>query len=178
MLVERARRGDNRAFGILMEPYRDRLFAFVFRSVRDTDHANDLVQETLIRVWKGLASYEHRGRFVGWLFTITRTVVTDDARLRARRSSSSSALPEVPTGSADDPYEILAAADLREIIEASVHAMAEPRRTVFLLRQHSGLTFREIATQLGMPLGTALSHMHHAVQTLRRRLKEYHDPVE
>lgn len=170
-LVARARAGDADAFASLIAPHRDGLFAFLARAAGDTDLAEDLFQMTMIRAWQGLANYVHRGRLAAWLFTIARRALIDERRRRTPPSAQESGHDPVEK---HDPLARLVAAELEAALAQKLRDMSEPRRTVFLMRHHSTLTFREIAEALEMPLGTALSHMHHAVRSLKTVL-EAHD---
>src|SRR4026208_1815038 len=69
-LIVRARDGDERAFAELVTPYRVPLFSLLLRELRNRTDAEDVMQEVLILVWRGLPRYEHRGRFGAWLFTV------------------------------------------------------------------------------------------------------------
>lgn len=168
-LLARAREGDALAFSQLLKEYLDGLYAFLARSTGDQDEADDLLQLTVIRVWRGLASYEERGRFRSWLFTVARSVMIDEERRKARRPVS--ALREIDGRANPDPHEVLAAREMEGSLVAELKRLPEVRRTVFLMRHHSAMTFQEIAEALGIPIGTALSHMHHAIRSLRAALE-------
>ena len=170
-LVRAAAEGSEEAFAELLGPYRSRLFGYLMRSVGSHDSAEDLLQETLIRCWRGLSRFRERGRFAAWLFTIARNVVHDDGRERVRRRS---VFADVPLEAVREPGVAAAAPaaiesqQLLAEVDAILQTLPEARRQVFLLRQHGGLTFREIAEELDQPLGTVLSHMHRAMNELKR----------
>lgn len=155
---------------MMVEEHREGLFAFLARSTGDEDKAADLLQITLIRAWKGMASYEEKGRYRGWLFTLARRALIDENRRETRASKA----PRIMRTPAANPVEELVASELESAIVAAVHQLPEVRRSVFLMRHHSSMTFREIAEALDIPLGTALSHMHHALRSLKTVL-ELHD---
>jgi RNA polymerase sigma-70 factor (ECF subfamily) len=171
-LVGRAKDGDEEAFGRLVRPGAQDLHAYLVRMTGRYDEARDLLQETWIRAWRALPGYEHAGRFSGWLFAIARNVALD--ALRSRRKVEPLGSEEILAHPDPGPLDEVAAGEFIEDLREALEGLPPERRNVFLLRQHTDLTFREIAGEMGIPLGTALSHMHHAVRQLREAL-EHHD---
>lgn len=171
--LERARGGDDRAFAALVRPHADAVFAFLVRMTGHRDDAADVMQETLVRVWRSLESYRDEGRFAAWLFTIARNAALD--RARSARLRSVGPLAEDVADPTADAAALTAYRELEADLDRALAGLPEPRRAVFVMRQESGLTFREIADALEIPLGTALSHMHHAVRALKEALR-IHEP--
>lgn len=171
--VAMARAGDEGAFEALVRPHVDVVHGFLVRMTGQQDDAKDILQETLVKVWKALDSYEHDGRFRAWMFAIARNAALD--RMRAehdtRRIDTLSSVSDDGVSPAEQAEQREFAGDL----ESALEKLPEARRSVFVMRQESGLTFREIADTMGIPLGTALSHMHHAVRALREELR-HHEP--
>lgn len=173
-LLARAQSGDADAFADLVRPHQAGVYRYLLRSTGHADLADDLAQTTLIRAWRGLLGYREQGRFAAWLYRLARNTLVDAARGARRRDELLlAALDSLPPDRAPSPQEDLEAAEVADALRRAVAALPEPRRSVFLLRHHAALTFREIAELLDLPLGTALSHMHHAVRALRRTLEEY-----
>jgi RNA polymerase sigma-70 factor, ECF subfamily len=172
-LIERFRCGDAEAFTDLVRPWRRRLAAYVGRMCGDAGHADDLVQETLLRVWRGLPGYDDRQRFGAWLFTIAHHVAVDHVRGRARRVDETAATVANLPGRTD-PANALIARELGQQLADAVARLPEKQRRVFLLRQHGTLKFREIAELTGEPLSTVLGHMSYATDKLRRVVRHYH----
>lgn len=172
-LIERFRQGDADAFADLVRPYHRRLSTYLARMSGDRGHAEDLVQETLVRVWKGLESYDDRKRFGSWLFTIAHHVMIDHVRRRTRGPEATDHSPEDLSGPGDPSAELMAG-ELGRILSAAVEALPEKQRRVFLLRQHGTLKFREIAELTGEPLSTVLGHMSYATEKLQRIVRAYH----
>lgn len=171
--VAMARGGDGEAFAALVRPHIDAVHGFLVRMTGHHDDAKDVLQETLVRVWSALDSYEHDGRFRAWMFAIARNAALD--RIRAERDARSmGTLGGLSDGGASPADR----AEQREFVgdlESALEKLPEARRSVFVMRQEAGLTYREIADAMGIPLGTALSHMHHAVRALKKELK-HHEP--
>ena len=136
--------------------------------------AEDLFQETLIRIWKGFNSYDERNKFSSWLFSIAHNVATDSVRSLKIRNRISSLEDSKEFSNRDNPHKDLVEKEMYELVMNAVDELSESQREVFLLRQHSGMTFKEIADELKQPLNTVLSHMHYAVTRIRKKLrKEY-----
>ena len=166
-LIRRCRAGDDTAFQPLMDPYTGSLWAFLYGYAGDGAACEDLLQETLIRVWRALPAYQERGRFEGWLYQIARNVARDEGRRQSRRPKVEylNVVPEltVRAGPADE----LEAQELADALSAAVAGLPEKQRQVFLLRLHADVSFRDIAESMGEPLNTVLGHMHKAMTTLR-----------
>jgi RNA polymerase sigma-70 factor (ECF subfamily) len=171
--------GDPRAFEALMRRHRTPVFSFLLRLTGDRARAEDLLQETFLKVVKAAAGWEERARFSTWLYTISRNLAVDESRRAAFRrtetlDASSGADPPVrEQAAADDaaPDRAADAALLRPRLEAALAALPEEQREVFLLREHAGLPFREIAVVTGVPENTVKSRMRYALEGLRTRLE-------
>jgi RNA polymerase sigma-70 factor, ECF subfamily len=171
-LIERFRRGDEDAFADLVRPWHRRLAGYLARMCGDAANADDLEQETLIRVWRGLQSYDDRKRFGSWLFTIAHHVTVDYLRCQARRPHHLADLPDLAVRT--DPSRELMARELGQLLADAVEKLPEKQRRVFLLRQHGTLKFREIAELTAEPLSTVLGHMSYATEKLQRIVRQYH----
>lgn len=185
-LLARYRKGDARAFEVLLARHRGAVYAFILRSVRDRQAAEDLFQETFLRVVQRADQFEGQSRFSTWLFTIARNLTVDHARrMRHRRHASLDA--SKPGDDGGRPMvENVAGADRgadRKAIEAQAMAtfeialeqLPDEQREVFLLRQTEGLSFADIASILGVPENTAKSRMRYALERLSAALATYRD---
>lgn len=166
-LVKGLKAGHAGAFERLVREYGDRLYRFVLRLVGSAD-AEDVVQETFIRVHRSIASYQPTGRFESWLFTIANHLALDALRRRpsAAREADEPADPHGPT---DD----LSHREVQHALLKAVEKLPVDQKQVFLLREEAGLSFREIADLVGCPLNTALGRMHYAMENLRKSLRAY-----
>lgn len=183
-LVQRYLAGEIAAFDELVRRHQGPLFNFISRHAPDRTAAEDILQETFVRMLTNIAQYRHRGRLRSWLFRIAHNLAVDEHRRRktaalvplegAAPGVEGTGLPlseRLPAPGGDGPES---RAERREKSEAAAAALArlpEAQREVFLLRQ-SGLTFAEIARIQDCPLNTALGRMHDAIAALRRLLKE------
>lgn len=131
--------------------------------------AEDLVQETMLRVHQHIGSYRERGSFQAWVYRIaTNAALTE---LRRRRYRHADALgPEAlaaPDTAQPDPGEQLDRRKREQAVDAALGALPDEQRVVILLRVRMGLRIAEIAGVVGVPEGTIKSRLHHAVRKLR-----------
>jgi RNA polymerase sigma-70 factor (ECF subfamily) len=177
-LMRRFQRGDARAFETLMRRHRTPNPAFLGRHRGDRARAEDLLQETFLRVVKGAAAWEPRASVRTWLFTIARNLAADEARRRVFRDADP--LDATPEGAAPHgdrlaaegraPDDAAGDALLRPRHEAALAALPAEQREVFLLREHAGLSFPEIAEATGVNENTVKSRLRYALVALRDRL--------
>ncbi len=167
-------KNDAAAFGKLIKDYRIQLYSYLLRLCGDRMTAEDLFQETLIKVWKGFKSYNEQNKFSSWLFSIAHNVAVDSIRKESAKRNISS-FEDVQTITSDsNPHNTFVEKETNELVMAAVSTLSEKQKQVFLLRQHSGMTFKEISKATNQPLNTVLGHMHYAVSRIRKKLsKEY-----
>lgn len=181
-LLRRARRRDPQALHELVDRYSARVFGLLYRLTGSRETAEDLLQETFLRVVRTIPEYRHGGRFESWLFRIAANLARDHAR-RMKRRGRSIALerpgrPDEPECSepADatrpDPLAELLKREAEERVSTVLRGLAEAEREIILLRHFSELSFREIAELLDIPLGTALARAHRALKRLKAALGE------
>jgi RNA polymerase sigma-70 factor (ECF subfamily) len=166
--------GNEKAARTLLERYRRPLLGMLLRLSRDAAEAEDLFQETFLRVLRSSRHFDPSRRFRPWLFAIAINLARDRARRMARpttpRISENGDLPE-PAG-----REPLSGSENERIrctdLQTALGELPESSRAVVLLRYFEGMDEVEIAAAVGIPRGTVKSRLHRAVRTLRDRLKE------
>lgn len=175
-------RGDAAAFAELVARHEQPLWNFLRRFVKDAASAEDLLQETFMRVVKSAPQWQPNAKFSTWLYTIARNLCVDHARRIAQRRALSLDGPSArERESAPNLYEKLASADLggesraltRELagaLERAIAALPEPQREVFLMRELLDLPFAEIARAVGANEPTVKSRMRYALERLRSEL--------
>lgn len=173
-LIRAYQNGEVAAFETLVRKYQRPLFTFLLRLVGNRQSAEDLFQDTFLRVLRALPKYQEDGRFSGWLFGIANNLAVD--LLRRQRVERSYFLDggEALTAAIDYHSAVdveVERAEIIRLVEGVLQQLPEKQRQVFLLRQHGDLSFKEIAALLGEPLNTVLSHMHYAVTKLRQQLR-------
>lgn len=179
-LVERARRGEVTAFEPLVEKYRERVWRLAYGYLRDREEAWDVAQEAFIRAWQALPSFRGQSAFYTWLFRIVMNVATDRARQRAARGRAfgTDPVPEeewerVAMDPAAGPDDAAGRAEERARIRRALEALPEHHRTIIMLSDLEGLSYREIAEVLDIPMGTVMSRLHNA----RKRLRDVLGPM-
>jgi RNA polymerase sigma-70 factor (ECF subfamily) len=172
-LMLRFQAGDVRAFEELVRRHRTPVFSFLLRLTGDRGRAEDLCQETFLRVVRAAEGWEPRALFRTWLFSVARNQAVDEARRRAFRRTEPLDDPARAAEPSQEPGPDRAAegALLRPKLEAALAALPEEQREVFLLREHAGLRFAEIAVVTGVPENTVKSRMRYALEALRAKLE-------
>jgi RNA polymerase sigma-70 factor (ECF subfamily) len=164
-LVDRARRGDREAFGVLAAGAVDRLYAIARLILRDTDLAEDATQDALVHAWRDLPALRDPDRFDAWLRRILVRSCSDIGRRQRRWRTEISLVPIEPT----EPDSVASLAD-RDQIERGLRRLNEAQRTILVLNFYVGLSPAETAAALEIPVGTAKSRLHYAIEALRAAL--------
>lgn len=176
-------RSDHRAFGLLVERHQERVYGYLMGMVRDRDVANDLFQETFMRVISAMqrkrGAYLQQGRWLGWVMRIARNAALDHFRSRKKWKDVLDTSEEQEVSYWDrledaspGPDEELSWKEDRQWLERSIARLPAAQREVLLLRQEAELTFREIAELTGVSINTALGRMRYALLNLRRMQDE------
>ena len=165
-LVERARRGDHDAFAELAGAAIFRLDAAARLILRDPDQAKDAVQETLVRAWRGLPALRSTDRFDAWLHRLLVRACIDEAR-RLRRHRVDVELTPLDAPTIDDATSLMAD---RDQLERGFSRLDPEARALVVLYYYLDLPLPEVAIALRIPLGTAKSRLHRALQSMRAAL--------
>jgi RNA polymerase sigma-70 factor, ECF subfamily len=172
-LVQAARRGDMRAFERLYRMHSGRVLGLCLRMTRQREIAEDCVQQTFVRAWKNLATFEGRSAFGTWLHRIAVNEVLTNRRNRGTRSEGTS----LPTREEDeDTFESVAdltvAADSGDVMdmEKALATLPEGSRHVVVLQAVYGYSHEEVAEMLGIAVGTCKAQLHRGRKLLRERL--------
>lgn len=165
-LVERARRGDHDAFAALAGAAIFRLDAAARLILRDPDQAKDAVQETLVRAWRDLPTLRSPDRFDAWLHRLLVRACIDEAR-RLRRHRFDVELTPIHTAATDDDTSSMAD---RDQLERGFSRLEPEARAIIVLHHYLDLPLPEVAVVLRIPLGTAKSRLHRALQSMRAAL--------
>ncbi|WP_258052268.1 sigma-70 family RNA polymerase sigma factor [Mesorhizobium sp. INR15] len=164
---------DRDAFSALFEYYAPRIKAMMMRRGASSDRAEDLAQETLIRVWHKAAQYDPtRASASAWVYSIARNVSVDVVRREGRATAwiEDETLPEEIDP--DQPELHLLVAERESFVRSRIISLPDEQLRVIRLSFFDGLAHAEIADQLGIPLGTVKSRIRLALQRLRDRLGE------
>lgn len=185
-LMTKYQSGDVRAFEILLTRHKKPIFNFILRYVGRKDIAEDLLQETFLRVIKGSGAYERQAKFTTWLYTIARNLCVDNSRRQKHRRHQSLDAPMTTSDDSGSLMDIVPGNEMasdRNTINAQLHGrmhaaiagLGEEQREVFLMREFLDMPFKEIADVVGVPENTVKSRMRYALEKLRLELDEYKD---
>ncbi len=168
-LIAAAVSGQSQAFGVLVERYERAAYHLAFRTLRDTDEAQDATQEAFFKAYRALRTFRPGAKFSTWIFTIVYRVCCD--RLARRKHYSDEALPDRADPSAG-PQEQAESADEARRLRAAIDALPEKYRTVITLFHLQNKHYEEIAEVLGLPMGTVKTHLFRAKDLLRKALAD------
>jgi RNA polymerase sigma-70 factor (ECF subfamily) len=187
-LMVRYQKGEVRAFEILLTRHRKPVFNFILRFVRNRAVAEDLLQETFMRVIKGAPNYQRKAKFTTWLYTIARNLCVDqsrrakhrkhpslDAPLKAGDAGNSGTLLDVVPGTDMATDRQAVSQQLHHTLHRAIDTLSEEQREVFLMREFLDMPFKQIAEVVGVPENTVKSRMRYALEKLRLELEEYRD---
>ena len=180
-------KGEVRAFEILLTRHRRPVFNFILRYVGSRDVAEDLLQETFLRVIKGADNYQRKAKFTTWLYTIARNLCVDRSRRQKHRKAQSldqpirndgegsgTLLDVVPDQQMSTDRKAVSQ-QLHETLHRAIAALSEEQREVFLMREFLDMPFKQIAEVVGVAENTVKSRMRYALEKLRLELDEYKD---
>jgi RNA polymerase sigma-70 factor (ECF subfamily) len=169
-LITRAQQGDRRAFGELVRRHRQGVVNVVYRMCGDANLAEDAAQEAFIRAWQHLSSYRPRAPFRNWVYRIATNAALDALR-REQKTVDIDALSLAAGGRG--PEATVEGKERAERVQQAVLVLPPASRVVLVLREYEGLSYREIADTLGIPIGTVMSRLNYARNRLRESLAPY-----
>lgn len=175
-----AQNGDQRAFEELVERHKYKAYRIAFDFARDRDEAKDLSQDAFLKAYTHIKNFDGRSGFYTWFYRILVNVCLDHRR-RKQRAPSESYEEKIESGvelnhdpnSVPLPDQMVAAGQLSRKVGAALQALPPKQRTAFILRNHEGLSIREIAEMMQTAEGTVKVHLHRAVMALRQSLAEF-----
>jgi RNA polymerase sigma-70 factor (ECF subfamily) len=182
-VVALARDGRESAYRELIRRYERPVFSLIYRMVRDRETAEDLAQETFIKVLNAIGSYRPEFKFSSWVFKIANNTAIDHLRRKELDTLSLEGSPHATTpegveatalqvGSGDEsPLETVEAIELGGEIERAIAQLRPEYRSCILLRHVEGRAYEEIAEMLDLPLGTVKTYIHRARHELRLALQ-------
>lgn len=185
-LMERYRKGEVRAFELLLERHGKAVFNFILRYHGDVTTAEDLTQEVFLRVVRGASQFERRSSFRTWVFSIARNICVDWLRRQRHRRMASLDQPLgddpdagklLDTVADEAPLEDRRAMDQQftEELGKALETLNPDQREVFVLRELRGLSFAEIAEVVDCPVNTVKSRMRYALESLRVSLAPFRE---
>jgi len=164
--------GNGQAFPELVGRYQSRLLNFIYRTIGDRDRAEDLVQETFIRVYRHLHRFDQAKKFSTWIYTIASNLAKNELRNRSRnplvlfqtikKNWEADHRPLQWEDPSYRPDDLFRKRHLQEMVERAVEQLPEHHRAVFVLREMEGKSYEEISDITGVNLGTVKSRLNRA----------------
>jgi RNA polymerase sigma-70 factor (ECF subfamily) len=179
-LVERAQRGDKRAFELLVEKYQRKLGRLLSRFIRDPSEVEDVMQEAFIKAYRALPGFRGDSAFYTWLYRIgINTAKNYLAALRRRAPTSTEIDAEEAEGYDDGerlrdlntPENMLLSKEVADAVNASMEELPQELRTAIQLREMEGMSYEDIARIMNCPIGTVRSRIFRAREAIAERLR-------
>ena len=183
-LVERAKRGETKAFEMLVIKYQRRIERLIARMVRDVDLVQDIAQESFIRAYRALPQFRGDSAFYTWLYRIAVNtakkalvdlkrdpLVTESSRASAHDDADETSRTERELTDGETPESLLASKEVAQAVNAAIEALSEDLRQAITLREIEGLSYEEIADVMNCPIGTVRSRIFRARDAIAQRLK-------
>lgn len=172
-LVRRIRAGDAEALREIVERYEERIFALVFGIVRDAHEVEDVAQEVFLKVYTRIQAFDERSQFYTWLYRVAVNAAKDHVKKRVRRPAVALDEADALPGAGEGPESGAARSETSRLVREAVDALPARYREVIALRELEGLSYDEIASVLGISIGTVESRLHRARARLKQRLEKH-----
>ncbi|MBK1629807.1 RNA polymerase sigma factor RpoE [Thiohalocapsa halophila] len=178
-LVERAQRGDGRAFDLLVLKYQQRVSALIARYLRDSNEVMDVTQEAFLKAYRALPGFRGESAFYTWIYRIAINTVKNYMVAQGRRPPGDDVEAEVAEQmdvgirlrEQATPERELLTDEIAENVQAALDGLPEDLRTAIVLRELEGMSYEEIATAMSCPIGTVRSRIFRAREAIDKRLR-------
>ena len=178
-LVQRAQRGDLRAFDLLVLKYQGRIAALVSRYVSDAGEVEDVTQEAFIKAYRALGKFRGDSAFYTWLYRIAANAAKNHLVAKGRRPGADATIEDAEgfdegglLSESASPEALAMGGELAEVVESAVNALPDELKAALMLREFDGLSYDDIADVLGCPVGTVRSRIFRAREAIDQRVKE------
>ena len=182
-LVERVKRGDQRAFEMLVVKYQRRVERLIARMVRDADLVPDIAQESFIRAYRALPNFRGDSAFYTWLYRIAvntakkalmelkRDPLITQSALASREDDDETSRVENELSDGETPESLMASKQVAQTVNAAIEGLSEDLRQAITLREIEGLSYEDIADIMNCPIGTVRSRIFRAREAIALRLR-------
>lgn len=186
-LVERAQRGDKRAFELLVEKYQRKLARLLSRLIRDPGEVEDVTQEAFIKAYRALPSFRGDSAFYTWLYRIGINTAKNYLVAAGRRAPTTTEVEaEDAEGYAEGellrdintPESLLLSKEIAGTVNAAIESLPEELRSAIQLRELEGMSYEEIAKLMDCPIGTVRSRIFRAREAVAERIKPLLDMAQ
>lgn len=166
-LLSRLANGDERAFSAIFHHYRNKIYSYAFHLSGDAAQADELVQETFLKVWLHRDKLPHVLRFDNWLFTVARNQVFDMLKGMAREAAVRRQVAGHDEPGANSVEDQIRSREIEVRLREALDKLPPQQKLIFTLSRHKGLKHEEIADQLQISRNTVKTHLVQALKTLR-----------
>jgi len=186
-LVERAQRGDRRAFDLLVEKYQRKLARLLSRLIRDPGEVEDVTQEAFVKAYRALPSFRGESAFYTWLYRIGINTAKNHLVAMGRRAPTSTDVEaEEAEGyeggeqlrDINTPESLLLSKEIAGTVNAAIEDLPEELRSAIQLRELEGMSYEEIAKLMDCPIGTVRSRIFRAREAIAEKLKPLLDAAK
>jgi RNA polymerase sigma factor (sigma-70 family) len=178
-LVQRYLGGDYTALEILINRYKDKIFSYIFVNVKNQHLAEDIFQDTFIKVVRSLnlGKYTDNGKFISWVMRIAHNLIIDHYRHEKNMNTVSNDASEVnyfnsPKYSDENIEDFIINEQILKEVRILIDELPDDQREVVILRHYEDLSFKEIADKTNVSINTSLGRMRYALINLRRIINE------
>lgn len=191
LLIDRVKRGDVRAFEMLVVKYQRRIERLIARMVRDVDLVPDIAQETFIRAYRAIPQFRGESAFYTWLYRIAVNtakkalvelkrdpLVSESALASSGDDGDETSRVENELSDGETPEAVLASKEIATTVNAAIEALSNDLRQAITLREIEGLSYEEIAAVMNCPIGTVRSRIFRARESIAERLRPLLDTRE
>ena len=178
-LVQRAQRGDLRAFDLLVLKYQGRIGALVSRYIADAGEVEDVTQEAFIKAYRALSKFRGDSAFYTWLYRIAANAAKNHLVAKGRRPGADATIEDAEAfddgglvSEMSSPEAMAMGDELAAVVEQSLQALPEEIRAALTLRELEGLSYDDIAEVLGCPVGTVRSRIFRAREAIDEQVRQ------
>ena len=179
-LVERAQRGDKRAFDLLVEKYQRKLARLLSRFIRDPAEVEDVTQEAFIKAYRALPAFRGDSAFYTWLYRIGINTAKNYLMAMGRRAPTSTEVEAEEAEGFEEgeqlrdintPESVLLSNEIAETVNATIESLPEELRRAIQMREIEGMSYEDIAQAMDCPIGTVRSRIFRAREAIAEQLR-------
>jgi RNA polymerase sigma-70 factor (ECF subfamily) len=178
-LVQRAQRGDLRAFDLLVLKYQGRIGALVSRYIADAGEVEDVTQEAFIKAYRALSKFRGDSAFYTWLYRIAANAAKNHLVAKGRRPGADATIEDAEVfddgglvSETSSPEAMAMVDELAAVVEQALQSLPEELRAALTLRELEGLSYDDIAEVLGCPVGTVRSRIFRAREAIDEQVRQ------
>jgi RNA polymerase sigma-70 factor (ECF subfamily) len=176
-LLRRCRTGDKEAFGVIVKRYAGRAMGAACLLLGSHEDAQDASQEAFVRAWRHMRRFDPSRAFYPWFATILRNVCVSRLRCRYRRRTAR--LYDIHSSRPDHSSPVLLAErnERRDRVWQAIQRLSDAHREIIVMNHFQGMSYRQMAAALDIPIGTVMSRLHNARLALRKELADQEDEL-